>query len=125
MKNKIKTGTIDFGIFQGYALVCIGGTPKEAVEKETDKGWKDYLNYLVEEGMTTNFCNKVQIGRTTYFSLFLENKRNEGWYAIVAHEIFHLCQFICKLNHIDMIQEKESVAHLHTHLMKQIIKLNN
>lgn len=117
--------TIDFGSLPGYAIVFVGGDVKKAIENETDKEWKMYYETLDYDGMTTNFCNKTEIEGTTYYSLFIELPKDENWYTMLAHEVLHLCQFLCKTHHIDMIEEKESVAYLHTHLMNQIIKLKN
>lgn len=116
--------TINFGILPGYALVSIGGTTKEVLEKEKDKQWKFYLQTLVDSGLEINFCNRTEIDGVTYFSLFIENKKNENWYSVLAHELLHMCQFLCNQHCVDMIQEKEMVAYLHTHLMNQIIDLN-
>ena len=128
MKKRIVTSKINFGIFDGYALLSIGGTVKEVLKKEKDKQWKDYLIFLDKMGQTINFANKSELEgkkeNIVFFSIFLENKLNEDWYIVLAHEVFHLCQFIAKHYHIDMIEEKESMAYLHSHLMKQILKLN-
>jgi len=123
-KNKLKTATIDFGLLPGYAFVSIGATVKQVLEKQKDKEWVNYFKSL-ENNTNFNFCNKTEINGTTFFSLFIENKKGEEWYATLAHEVFHLCQFLCNTYYIDMVQEKEMVAYLHTHLMTQIIKLKN
>lgn len=120
---KKKTSTINFGILPGYAFVSIGGDIDDVIKKEADKGWLYYFKALKQDGLTINFANRTTINGELYSSIFLKNKEDEDWYAVVAHEVFHLCQFLCEAHQVDMIQEKEMVAYLHTHLMKQILHL--
>lgn len=120
----VNTGNINFGIFPGECFVCIGATVKQIAETEPDKKWKQYFEFLVEDGMTTNFCNESAVDGLTYYSLFIEEKKDDAWFAKLAHELLHLCQFICKTHVLNMIEEKESVAYLHTHLMNQVLQIN-
>tara|TARA_R110000868_G_C10692254_1_gene748449 strand:+ start:446 stop:832 length:387 start_codon:yes stop_codon:yes gene_type:complete len=123
-KKKSLTSTINLGSIPGYAFVSIGLSVKDVLKRETAKEWKEYFTYLDEDGLTTNFCNSVTINDVMYRSVFIEQKNNDNeWYIILAHELIHLCQFICATHQIDMIKEKESVAYLHSHLMRQILDL--
>lgn len=123
MKRQV-TDTINFGVLPGEALVSIGGDLDAVISREKDKDWLFYLNGMKEDGLTTNFANRTTIDDVLYASIFLENKKGEDWYAMVAHEVLHMCQFLCHAHVINMIQEKEMVAYLHTHIMKQILQIN-
>jgi len=89
MKRQV-VDTINFGVLPGEALVSIGGDLDAVISREKDKDWLFYLNGMKEDGLTTNFANRTTVDDVLYASIFLENKKDEDWYAMVAHEVFLL-----------------------------------
>lgn len=60
-----------------------------------------------------------------FFFILLKKNVNldDESYAVIAHECFHVVQFVSECVGADICAEKESSAYLHMHLMKACIKL--
>ncbi len=123
-KHKAVISTINFGTFHGYAMACIGTNVEEVLSKHKDKGWREYLTRVKEEGFDCDFVHEAKMANGNVYScVFVSKKGGDEWYIKVAHECFHLCQILAQNYHIDMILEKESMAYQHSHLMRQILEL--
>lgn len=126
MKKKYKAviSTINFGAFHGHAMACIGTNVDEVLLKQKDKGWRLYLEQVKEEGFNCDFVHEAKMrDGNVYSCIFVSKKDSDEWYIKVAHECFHLCQILAMNYHIDMSQEKESMAYHHSYLMRQMLEL--
>lgn len=121
------------GIWPATVMLSVGFNYDEIIahcNKVKADGWQKAIENdrnLIEGG--NNFClrrdmENVKTGKTvTFFYVILKNQFDFSDYSfcVLAHELYHLCQFMMK-DFLDPEREWESVAYTHTYFMETILK---
>lgn len=132
MKSHTSFFYLNFGIFPGYVQYSSGYSYQEIVKKlkkmPNGQEWLDAMKHIDPKDMQGNIAKRLTLEHKksgavkTYYFIFFEQpfERTDYWYAKLAHEVLHICQFHLK-DILDRNREIEAEAYLHTHLMMQVL----
>jgi len=132
-KSKKVLGILNMGIFPTDILFCNGFAYEEIVkELEAQKCNEWVFGIKMHEQLLTNggdWCalrsSINEHGRDVlYFYIILKTpfRFEDEDYCKLAHEVLHICQFFLPLV-LKRDNEYECEAYLHTHIMRQCLKL--
>jgi hypothetical protein len=124
---------VKLGHFPASCLVAYNMTHKELCSALKRRKYPDWVAAL--EGDERRFEDNTCYGMwrsakrgnktTNCFFILLKDyvKLNDFGYTLIAHEVLHVVQFVSEFVSANVIEEKESSAYLHSHLMTETIKI--
>lgn len=124
-------GSLNTGIFDAYVTFSCRFTYDEIVENLKQQNCHEWAESISEDKEFIDNGYHFALKRTvtkktdtrTYFFIILKDFRfTDQDYCELAHEVLHICQFLLP-DVLDRNREFECEAYLHTHLMKQCLKL--
>lgn len=121
-------GFIDFGIFPDYCLFSCGFTYEDLVselEKKGYKGWTKAVKSHKDYIKRGNWCALKATIKDEVFWIIVAPKAfdfTDDDYCHLAHECLHIYQWYLP-SYLDIEKEIEAGAYLHSHLMKQCLKI--
>lgn len=133
MGLKKNWGFVKLGHFPGHCLVSYNMTYSELCSSLKRKKYPDWIAALNgdEKRFEDDTCYAMwrsisKGGKTSHrFFILLKDyiRLNDFGYTTIAHEVFHIVQFVSQYVSACVIEEKESSAYLHSHLMTEAIKV--
>lgn len=134
MKSPKVIHYINFGIFPAGASFCVGFTYDEIIKQFIKDGANEWATAiggdkrLIDNGgykalHRTLFDTKINSERSYFFIILSERFGFTPYeYCKLAHEVLHICQFFLP-DVLDRNKEHEAEAYLHTHIMKECLKI--
>lgn len=125
---------LDSGIFPATVMLICGFNHDEVMThlKKTKSGtWitaiegeKEFFDSSTWMAARRTIENKRTKETRTHYYIYLKDKFDFSDHSMccLAHEVLHICQFFLP-DVLDRNKEREAEAYLHTHLMKQCLKI--
>lgn len=129
-------GFVKLGHFPVYCLVSYNMPHKELMSVLNRRKYVNWSKAISEDknifdSDDRNFAvrrvlqdTKKEIHPPYLFILLKDNvKLDTNGYVTIAHEAFHIVQFVSEYVSACLIEEKESSAYLHSHLMESAVSV--
>lgn len=132
MIKKKGWGFTKCGHFPCHCLVSFNMEHSELVRILQRKGYGNWAtaieddenNFLSDNNMALYRKVESKHSKNNCFIILLKDlKLNDEGYITIAHETFHIVQFVSAIVCADLYEEKESSAYLQTHLMESAIQV--
>ncbi len=124
----------NMGTLPGYVMISCGYNYKQITRKLIKMKYRSWAKALSVHKEVINQSSQVacraknkssktgQVRHYYYIILQRKFKFTDEDYAMLAHEVLHICQFYLP-DILNRDREVEAEAYLHTYLMKQCLKV--
>lgn len=126
-------GFVKLGHFPAYCIVSYNMPHKELLSTLKRKKYVDWADSIgADEHLFQDQTNRAlwrsrdtKEGKLHHFYILLKDnvKLDTSGYVTIAHEAFHIVQFVSEYVSACLIEEKESSAYLHSHLMESAVSV--